>query len=77
VNLQDELLALEIAVRDIEMAKARIARQKTIVHRLDESGGDVRTARTLAATMIETLAAMEAHRELILDHIEQLKRRRV
>jgi hypothetical protein len=76
MTLQEDLIALEVAVRDIEMARARIARQKTIVQQLHESGGNVQTARELAAIMMQTLAAMEAHRELILDHIEQLKRKK-
>jgi hypothetical protein len=74
MDLRDEILALALADRDIEMARQRVARQKTIVEELERDGHDVTIARAIAKTMREALAALEAHRELILDRIEHLKR---
>jgi hypothetical protein len=73
MNLEDEIVALDKADRDIEAAHRRIAQQRVTVKKLEEMRGDVATATTLLHTLEETLSAMEEHRVLIMARILKLR----
>jgi predicted nuclease with TOPRIM domain len=60
-----ELTHLRKAEEDISKAHERIERQCALIARLREQGHDVTAANSMLRTMRDTLAVMEAHRQLI------------
>ena len=66
LTLQEELAQ---AARHIAAGEARLARQADLIARMVADGHDTVLPEELLDTMERTLAAMRAHRELILREI--------
>ena len=60
---------LRKAEAGIAEANGRIDRQRALLARLESDGHDTGMAKDLLQTMCETLAAMEQHRQLILEEL--------
>jgi hypothetical protein len=56
---------LEMARRHVAEAEARIARQHRIIDRLRRCGASTALAEQLLASMVETIALMRAHRDML------------
>ena len=70
MNRATELEHLRKADADIADGLKRVERQQELIARLQAQGHDVTTAKTLLATMQETLAAMEQHRLAIVQELK-------
>jgi hypothetical protein len=66
LTLQEELAQAD---RHIAEGEARLARQADLIARMVADGRDTALPEELLDTMERTLAAMRAHRELILREI--------
>jgi multidrug resistance efflux pump len=60
---------LEKAEADIAEAHDRIEKQRAIISKLKEDGHDSKTAEKLLEAMLQSAAAMEAHRIVILESL--------
>jgi hypothetical protein len=75
LDLESEMNQLQKADRDIVAGRARVDRQRALVLHLESGGHDIESAVALLKSLQGALEAMEAHRVLIQNHVEQLRRK--
>jgi len=73
MTIEEERAHLAMADDNIADAEARIKHQRAIVAELEEHGHSSAAAQSVLQTMIEALAVMEDHRQLIKRELERLR----
>lgn len=71
MNVEMERRHLAKAEVDVAKARKRVDDQRAIIVRLGVNGHDTAAAKSVLQTMLETLAAMEDHRDIIKRGLER------